>query len=282
MESTQPSRTALAAATHRAVHQELEDGRTFRDPLAVAIVGADPAGLVSDARANPQRRRMRLFIAARSRFAEETVAAAVGRGVRQLVVLGAGLDTFAYRNRHGADGLQVFEVDHPATQEWKRARLAAAGIAVPASLTFVPVDFETQSLPEGLAGTGFDHSRRASFSWLGVVPYLSREAVSATLQFVATVPGAEIVFDYSNPPEELTAEQRAAHDARAALVAQAGEPWITYFDTEDLHAELRDLGLEDITDLGPTQLISRYFGGPADAPNRPGGHLIRASRRRPG
>src|SRR5271157_2024662 len=124
MQPEEPSRTALGAAAHRAVHQVLERGRIFSDPLAVRILGADAETTLRDAENNPARRKLRLFIAVRTRFAEDALAAAVARGVRQLVVLGAGLDTFAYRNPFG-EQLHVFEVDHPATQAWKRERLAA-------------------------------------------------------------------------------------------------------------------------------------------------------------
>ncbi|WP_280716731.1 class I SAM-dependent methyltransferase [Kitasatospora sp. MAP5-34] len=144
----------------------------FRDPLAVRILGEDPDDLArdADAEAHPERRLMRLFIAVRSRFAEDALADAVERGVRQLAVLGAGLDTFGCRNPHEAVGLTVFEVDHPATQAWKRARLDEAGIVPPASQRFVPVDFERDGLAGGLAAAGFDSQAPAFFGWLGRGP----------------------------------------------------------------------------------------------------------------
>src|SRR5580700_12019169 len=200
MEPGQPSRTAFAAAAHRAAHQLLEGGRIFADPLATAVLGAPEANLVGEGAQQPATRGMRLFIAARSRFAEESLAAAVARGVRQYVVLGAGLDTFAHRNPFAEQGLRVFEVDHPATQGWKRQRLAGAGLAPPASLTFAPVDFERQTLADGLAAAGFDAAKPAVFAWLGVVVYLTRAAVIETLRFVASLPaGTEVVFDYGVP-----------------------------------------------------------------------------------
>jgi methyltransferase (TIGR00027 family) len=139
---------------------------------------------------------MRLFIAARSRFAEENLATAVARGVRQYVVLGAGLDTFAHRNPFTEQGLRVFEVDYPATQAWKQRRLADAGLISPASLTFAPVDFERQTLADGLAAAGFDAAAPAFFSWLGVAVYLTRTAIRETLAFIAGLrSGGEVVFD---------------------------------------------------------------------------------------
>jgi methyltransferase (TIGR00027 family) len=129
---------------------------------------------------------MRIFIVVRTRFAEDALAAAVGRGVRQVVVLGAGLDTYAYRSTL-RDRLRIFEVDHPATQVWKRQRLEDAAIPIPNSLTFAPIDFERQTLAEGLAAAGFDVSQQTFFTWLGVVPYLTLEAVWLTLGFIASL-----------------------------------------------------------------------------------------------
>ncbi len=129
----------------------------------------------------------------------------MARGVGQYVLLGAGLDTFAYRAIR--QGLRVFEVDHPATQAWKRARLSEVRIATPDWVTYAPVDFERENIKDGLARAGFDLSRPAMFAWLGVTPYLTREAVMATLAFVATLPkGTEIVFDYPAAPNDKMRE----------------------------------------------------------------------------
>jgi methyltransferase (TIGR00027 family) len=272
----QPSRTAFAAAAHRAAHQLLEQGRIFADPLAVPMLGLDAEAVAREAEAEPERRGMRLFIAARTRLAETALRAGVEtRGVAQLVVLGAGLDTFAYRNPFG-ERLKVFEVDHPSTQAWKRRRLAEAGIALPPALTFAPVDFERSGLLDGLTAAGFDPARRSFFTWLGVVPYLSEAAVVSTLGVIGVLPGgAEVVFDYADPPESLSPEQQAAHRRRAERVAALGEPWLSYFEAPDLHARLRGLGFDTIDDLGPGELAARYFGAgsAAQIPER-GGHVL--------
>lgn len=279
MQSGQPSRTARAAAFHRAAHQLLEQGRIFADPLAVGILGEDADAIRRAAEERPSGRRMRIFIAVRSRFAEDALAAAVERGVRQLVVLGAGLDTYAYR---GAlrDRLRIFEVDHPATQAWKRERLAAAAIPVPAFLAFAPVDFERETLADGLAAAGFDPAQQTFFTWLGVVPYLTKEAFWATLGFIAKLPGgAHVVFDYANPPDELPEEMRVSHDRRAAHVADLGEAWINYFESDQLRGELTALGFTEVEDLGPRQIAEHYFPSRAAAAPDKGGHLLRASTR---
>jgi methyltransferase (TIGR00027 family) len=278
MQPGQPSRTALGAAAHRAVHQVLERGYIFADPLAVRILGVDAEAAVRDAQSDPSKRRLRLFIAVRTRFAEDALTAAVARGVRQLVVLGAGLDTYAYRSALG-EGIRVFEVDYPATQAWKRQRLAEADIPVPRALTFAPVDFERETLPDGLAAVGFDPAQQTFFTWLGVVPYLTEQAVFSTLGFIAGLPGgAHVVFDYSNPlvpgPDQ---DEQAAREALAARVAAVGEAFKSYFETDALHSNLTALGFRSIEDLGPALIRQRYFAGRGgDLPDR-GGHIVRAT-----
>ena len=222
-----PSKTAFAAAAHRAAHQQIENGLIFRDSLAIPILGPDSAAIIhesSQKHGQPDaQRKMRMFIAMRSRYTEDALDAAVKSGVRQLVVLGAGLDTFAYRSPY-AHSLRVFEVDHSATQAWKRQRLAEAEIPIPDWLTFAPIDFERESLPEGLAAAGFDPTQQTFFTWLGVVPYLTEDAIWTTLSFIAGIPGgAHVIFDYSDPPETMDPEVRTYHDARARRVADIGE-----------------------------------------------------------
>jgi methyltransferase (TIGR00027 family) len=275
MQPGQPSRTARSAAAHRAAHQVLEEGRIFADPFAMAILGEDADAVVREAEAEPHRRRMRMFIAVRHRFAEDALAAAVARGVRQLVVLGAGLDTFAYRNPFA--GLRVFEVDFPSTQAWKRQRLAEAGIAIPASLTYAPVDFEHGTLGEGLAAAGFDPAFPSFFTWLGVVPYLTPEAMWSTLRYIAALPGgAQVVFDYSDPPATLSDEDRRVHDLRAARVADLGEAWLNYPDSTTFTNELRAIGFTEIEDLGPQEIVARYLANRPGPPRDRGGHVLRA------
>ncbi len=278
MQTGEPSRTALGAARHRAVHQVLEQGRIFADPLALRILGEDADHLVQQAEQSPYGRRMRIFIAVRTRFAEDALGTAVAGGVRQLVVLGAGLDTYAYR---GAlrDRVRIFEVDHPATQQWKRRRLTEAGIALPASLTFAPVDFENETLDAGLKAAGFNGALPTFFTWLGVVPYLTVEAVWSTLGFIAGFPGgAHVVFDYSDPPDSLSPDLRAMHDQRAARVAELGEPWVNYFESDLLRRGLRDLGFHSIEDLGPAEISARFFSNRAGPIPEKGGHVLHAAR----
>jgi methyltransferase (TIGR00027 family) len=278
MQTGQPSRTALGAAGHRAAHQVIEQGSIFSDPLALRILGADAETQIEEARQDPRRRGLRLFIAVRTRFAEDALARAVEQGARQLVVLGAGLDTYAYRTTLG-DRLRIFEVDHPATQEWKRARLAQAMIAPPPALTFAPIDFERDTLAQGLAATGFDIAQPSFFTWLGTVPYLTETAIFATLGFIAGLPGgAHVVFDYANPPDTIAdAKARAAHEALRDRVAAAGESLKTYFVTDSLRKRLADLGYRSVEDLNPSEIAARYYPNGKGSTSRFGGHVIRAS-----
>ena len=269
MQQGQPSRTALGAAFHRAAHQVLESGSIFADPLAARILGADAQAAIAAAKNDPFRRKLRLFIAVRTRFAEDALAAAV--------VLGAGLDTFAYRSPFG-ESLSIFEVDHPATQAWKRQLLAEAAIPAPRALIFAPDDFERETLADGLDAAGFDPAQQTFFTWLGVVPYLTEQAVFSTLAFIAGLPGgAHVVFDYGNPPASSPGqdEYAAAHETLAARVASVGEPFKSFFETDALHAKLTALGFREVEDLGPALIRERYFanrGGPL--PDR-GGHIVR-------
>lgn len=260
----------------RATHQVLDWPRVLDDPLAVSIAGAE-----LEQEGVAQRfysRAMRAFLVVRSRYAEDMLGQAVEAGVRQFVILGAGLDTFAYRNPWRAAGLRVFEVDHPATQEWKRARLNEANIAIPEGVTFAPIDFEKQMLGDGLKATGFDTGAPAFFSWLGVTPYISRAAFDGTIRFIAGVPaGSGVVFDYGVERRLLTPMQQAALDAVSARVAQAGEPFQLFFDPAKLTADLSQAGFSGIEDLTGADINRRYFDGRSDGlAVSGGGHLLSA------
>ena len=183
--------------------------------------------------------------------------------MRQYLVLGAGLDTFGWRNPHR--DLQVFEIDHPATQAWKLERLKASGVEPPASLAFAPIDFQTQTLAEGLAAAGFDPSRPAFVSWLGVTMYLAEAAAVRTLAELAGMPtGSEAVFDFGVPPHTLEPIARMAHAALAARVAAAGEPFLCAFDPATLPERLKALGFSDVEILGGPDLNRLYFDGRKD------------------
>ena len=265
MRADRPSVTARRVAWARAAHQILDSPRVLDDPIALPILGPDTAAILRERRkkyAHPFAVGLRAFLVARARRAEDALAEAVATGVDQYVVLGAGLDTFAYRNPWPEGKLQVYEVDYPATQAWKRRQLARAGITPPASLAYVPVDFETQVLADRLRESGFAFDRPACFSWLGVTMYLRREVVLGNLRFVAERPaGSSITFDYFAPPGRLHWIARIFFQFVAWRVALQGEPWRTWFEPDALAAELRATGFTRIEDLDGAALNARYFGG---------------------
>lgn len=240
MEIGKASKTAIGVAIRRAAHQLADWPPVLHDPIALRLVGDRYADKMERAK-HAVGRDLRCFVAARSRYAEEHLAEAVARGGSQYVVLGAGLDTFAYRCPYPA--LRVFEVDFPDTQKAKRRMLAAAQIPVPENVSFVPLDLEHHTLAEDLAGAGFDSSQPAFFGWLGVIPYLPLETVRATLAAIASLPrGSGVSFDYALPPETLNAAGRTAFNRLAERVAAAGEPFQLFFTPETMESELCSAG----------------------------------------
>lgn len=262
METGRASKTALRVALLRAVHQVLDRPCVFTDPIAVPLLG--PRFKFDPIREKLRvARAFRAFMAARSRYAEDRLAESVAQGVTQYVVLGTGLDTFAWRNPF--PHLRVFEVDFPATQIWKHQLLKEAAMVQPAGLTFVPLDFEHKTLAEGLSGAGFDAARPAFFSWLGVVPYLTLAAFRVTLETIAKLPaGTAVSFDYGLSPHSLGVFHRIAFRALARRVALAGEPFQLLFTPEELNAELARAGFRHYEQLDSAALNELYFSGRAD------------------
>jgi methyltransferase (TIGR00027 family) len=265
MQSASPSRTALRVAMRRAAHQ-LYDAQplVLDDPIAVPILGQEYLPEVHKTATKlhkPFSVALRAFLVARSRYAEDSLARAVTNGVAQYVLLGAGLDTFAHRNPYSQ--LRVFEVDHPATQQWKRDLLEATALPTPANLTYAPVDFEHETLPEQLLAAGFNPHTPAFFAWLGVVPYLTLPAFRATLSFIATQPtGSGVVFDYGQPRSALPFFEQLAHDSLASRVQLAGEPFQLFFTPPEIAVELTTF--HNIEDLGSPEINARYFANRTD------------------
>src|SRR5580704_1466123 len=265
MQAATPSRTALRVALRRAAHQLYDSPpHVLDDPIAVPILGDTYADELRRTPTRPDRPfsvGLRAFLVARSRYAEDMLATAVAEGVTQYVLLGAGLDTFAHRNPYPQ--LRVFEVDHPATQQWKHELLEISGLATPANLTYVPVDFERQSLSEQLHSAGFNVTVPTLFAWLGVVPYLTLEAFRSTINFIAVQPpGTGVVLDYSQPRSALPFLEKLAHDSLASRVQLAGEPFQLFFTPKEIAAELT--AFHNIEDIGSKEINARYFANRAD------------------
>lgn len=261
-----PKPSALMVATQRAAHQLLDRPLVLDDPVALAVLGAAQAQALReniDRFRHPTSVGMRSSVIVRSRLADDVWREAVERGIRQYVVLGAGLDTSAYR--HPDTPARIFEVDLPATQQWKQVRLREAGIAVPPSLHFVPVDFESVGLAEGLARAGFDASAPAIFSWLGVTMYLDEAAVIETLRFIAgCAKGSAVLFEYVTPLSSLPPIMRIAMEQLTAQFAERGEPWKTFFEPAALAETLSALGYIHSHAWTPEELNQRYLANRDD------------------
>ena len=268
MDAARPSRTALRVALRRAAHQLYDDRPlVFEDPLAIRILGSHATevertpGRFADRKPRPHSVGMRAFVVARSRYAEDMLARAVEGGATQYVLLGAGLDTFAHRNPY--PGLRVFEVDHPATQQWKCELLSQTGMPQPQGLTYVPVDFEHQTLAAELLGKRFDPAAPTFFSWLGVVSYITLDAFRATVRFLALRPaGSGVVLDYEQPRAVLPRLEQLARDSRSYRAGLAGEDFKLFFSPVEIAAELQ--AFREREDLGTTELNARYFSARTD------------------
>jgi len=274
MDAQKASKTAAWTAMLRAVHQLVDDEpRIVDDPIAIGLlddatrehIEARPAALLSQALKIP-----RAAVLLRSRYAEDLLVEAVAQGLGQFVILGAGLDTFAFRQPRFARRLQIYEVDHPATQAWKRERLAAAGIAMPDNLRWAPIDFEQHTFAAGLQHAGFDASRPAFFSWLGVMQYLTLPTIDTILNVVAALPSpSTIVLSFILPDVDLPSEEAASSRAIADDAARTGEPWLTRISPQDLAARLSQLGFREVVHLTPQEANARYFASRRDGLQAP-------------
>jgi methyltransferase (TIGR00027 family) len=269
-EERRTSLTAVGVAALRALHQMVdEEPRILDDPVVAHLL--DPAALDrarnrdDDPLYGPRVRALRSHVVLRSRYAEDCLAAAVRRGVRQYVILGAGLDTFAYRQPLWARDVRILEVDHPASQRAKRERLAAAGIASPPNLELVAIDFERETLRAGLARSSLRMNEPVFLSWLGVTVYLTEDAIEAVFRFVSSLPrSSEIVFTFS-PPDPTLGDDRPTSPL-AKLAEAVGEPWRTQLGPDRLDAMLRSFGFSNVVFPAPAELAARYFRDRHDLP----------------
>lgn len=262
------SQTALGTAYLRAAHQMLDgEPRLLDDPVAVTLLGPDAWGRIqanAEAYRSPVAQELRAHVVLRSRFAEDRLAEAMGRGITQYILLGAGLDTFAFRQPQWAHSLRILEVDHRQTQLLKRQLMDAADLSSPPNVSFLSIDFERESLHECLLREGVALDEPTFFSWLGVTMYLQEPAIDAVLRFVTSFPaGSEIVLTFAQPPEQKT-------DATAGLAARTAgfnEPMVSFFTPVAMEIKLRRAGFSGIDFLSPQESEIRYFSQrPLDLP----------------
>jgi methyltransferase (TIGR00027 family) len=274
-----PSNTAFRAAILRAVHQLIdEEPKILNDPVVLRLLDASALDHI---RSNPDKFRaprmnaLRSHIVMRSRYTEDRLAEAVHNAVEQYLILGAGLDTFPYRQPHWARALRIFEIDHSASQRSKRERLAMAGIEAPSNVELIALDFETTSLRDCLRKSSFDLGKPAFLSWLGVTMYLSTDAIDAVFRFVSSLPrSSEIVFTFASPASTMNESGSEPLIAPFTVWAAAhGEPWLTRFEPDGLAQKLHGLGFSRVSFLSASDADTRYFRNRHDglqAPRRVG------------
>ncbi|MDH3431615.1 MAG: class I SAM-dependent methyltransferase [Gammaproteobacteria bacterium] len=264
MEPGKHSYMAEGTALLRAAHQVLDaDPKILEDPLALTLLGANTQELVEadlERQQSVYLRNARTFAVMRSRYVDDELSAALEREVKQYVILGAGLDTTPYRASHASHELATFEVDHPDTQRWKLEKLDQAGIRIPANLRHVAIDFEEQSLAEGLAASGFDTDVPSFFSWLGVTYYLTPDSVFDTFRFVSKMPPAsQITFDFTLADSELDAAGLEGYAMVARHLEKHGEPWLARFAPGKLAEDLRALGFGEVSYFSQEMAWERYL-----------------------
>jgi methyltransferase (TIGR00027 family) len=283
MVESSPSRTALITSLMRALHARTDASPLLLDPWGDRLVPgpereAMSARILGRMDAEAQERALRSpgavmddfllsnvgysGVVIRSRYAEDALQAATARGVRQYVLIGAGFDSFALRRPAFADALQIFEIDHPATQTLKLQRIRECGIPLPSSVHFIAADLAREDLATALDRSSFRNDEPAFFSWLGVTVYLTRQANLATLRAVAacSAPGSEIVFTYIDQVEFAPGGSRSAHNSNAQAVAMAGEPYVSGFEPDQLAGDLAAVGLTLVEDLDGKAMAARYAG----------------------
>jgi methyltransferase (TIGR00027 family) len=272
MNNQESSRTALATAYMRAAHQLFDaKPRIFEDPIAVRLLGEDASQTVHAFAARYRSSladALRSHVVLRSRFAEDRLADAVRRGVSQYVILGAGFDTFAFRQPNWAKSLKIFEIDHPDTQTLKRSFLEKAGLDWPANVQFAQINFEKETLLDGLCRNRVSLEEPTFFSWLGVTMYLNEAAIDSALQSMAVYPaGSEVVLTFMQPSAKYGLLAAMAVRRLARTVASVGEPFVSFFEPKAMEAKLLGAGFSKIEFLDLEAAGARYFASrPADLP----------------
>ncbi len=261
------SSTALGAARLRAAHLLIDDPPPILDdPLALRLLDAEAAHAIrehADRLRTPVSRALRCDVVVRSRYAEDRLAEAVRRGIRQYVILGAGLDTFAYRRPGWAGDLRIIEVDHASSQLDKRARLRRAGIEEPPNLRYAEADLEAADLGDRLEAAGLDVGRPAFLACLGVLIYLSEVAAERIFAMAGGLTGgSEFVFNFSRP--DASTEGPLVPGSAAARMAAIGEPWRTRLEPDAVAARLRAAGFGSVEFLTADDVTERYLRGRRD------------------
>jgi methyltransferase (TIGR00027 family) len=262
-----PDSTAERVALWRALHLEVDPPpHVLDDAIGLQLVGPDARWRQRPDMEPRFTTGFRAAIVARARFAEDLVIDKASEGVRQYVILGAGLDTFAQRHPQVASTLRIFEVDRPEPQAWKRQRLVEIGYPTPEWLHFVAVNFEAgQTWWDQLVRSGFDPAGRAVVVSTGVSLYLTREANLATLRKIAALAsGSTLMLSFNLPLDLLPAEERPAIEAAINGARASGTPFISFFSPEQMIALAREAGFASARHVSTAELTERYFASRTD------------------
>ena len=266
-ETPTPDSTAERVALWRALHAQIDPPpRVLEDEIGLRLIAPDEAWRHRPDMDPEFTKPFRASIVARARFVEDLVVEQTRRGVGQYVILGAGLDTFAQRRPEVASRMNVFEVDRPAPQAWKRQRLIDLGFGIPDTLRLVPVDFEAgEAWWDRLISAGFDDSRPAVVASTGVSMYLTHDAISSTLRQVAALArGSTFVMTFMLPLELADPSVRAGIEAAKKGAQASGTPFVSVFTPDEMLALARDAGFRAARHVSAAALTARYFAGRAD------------------
>ena len=263
-----PGYTATLAAVGRAVHAESESP-LVADHLALGLAGEAGATLMAQMTSQlpeASRQSFGLAFAIRTRFVEDAIAAAIQEGIGQYVILGAGLDSFAYRRPELSQRLKIFEVDRAASQAWKRSRLEKMGIAIPVSVAFIPLDHETDDLRAALVDAGFDPTAPAMVSAIALTQYLAQPAIERILELVASFAArSRLMVTYVVPAGELSEMAAAGLAWTMSQAEEHGESFLSMFRPVEFDELLRRSGFSRVEEVGPRELIQTYLAGRPDA-----------------
>jgi len=257
--------TAMMRAQHY-LHDE--HPLILEDPFALKLLSPQMAeNAQKTGFQTPIQWRVAALVLGRSRFAEDSFEIALKKGVRQYVALGAGLDTFSLRRPDLVNSVRIYEIDQPATQEWKQQQMKSSGCGIPDNLEFVPANLEEETVLQALARSSFNSTEPAFFSWLGTTMYLTNEAIFRTLESFAEnlAPGSEIIFDYRVPVEFISPEDVENAQLGWKAGADMGEPQYAWLNPLTLPDEVRAMGFEMVENVTPRQLTERYFSERNDA-----------------
>ena len=275
MKNRQRNSTAEVTAAMRAVHLLYHQPVVISDPCALQLTSPD-LGRVCENRffqwlvrrefISESLRPITAQVVSRAKYAEEKLEQAVSKGISQYVVISAGFDSFCLRRPDFSAGLQIYEIDHPATQQTKQKRLMEMLDHSPKGVEFLAVDLEKQTIADALSVSSFLKDERVFFSWLGTIPYLSKDAVFTVLRDLASFAarGSEIVFDYSIPTYLWPPEERQSLGRIMRIIERRGEPVISFFEPDAFPNQVSPLGYHIFENMSPTELNKKYFLDRAD------------------